>query len=150
EPILEANTHRLYCRLLALQDDPHSVAAQRRLWQFAAELLPVEGSGTFNQALMELGSQVCTPRNPHCEQCPLQSLCPTHAQQLQDVIPSPKRKAQVVAVHEAAVLVRRGRDVLVRACQPGERWAGLWDFPRFALDGDTSGERQIEDNVRRL
>jgi A/G-specific adenine glycosylase len=133
EPILEANTIRLLSRLTAYRGDPTTVTGQTLLWSTAESLLPRRGSGTLNQALMEVGSLICTPRNPNCGQCPLESLCPTQAADLQDQIPAPKRQPIMEDVHETAVVVRR-RDgtVLLRKCADGERWAGLWDFPRFA------------------
>src|SRR5262249_54136334 len=91
-PILEANTVRLFCRLLAYRGDPTSRAGQQLLWQAAEDLLPERGSGELNQALMEVGSLVCTPRNPNCKACPLKSLCPTFAQGLQERIPAARRQ----------------------------------------------------------
>ncbi len=134
EPILEANTIRLLARLNAYSGDIGSTAALKLLWQAAESLLPRRGSGTLNQALMELGSLVCTPRNPKCGGCPLEALCPTRAAGLQDQIPAPRRQPTMEDVHETAVVIRR-RDgaVLLRKCGHAERWAGLWDFPRFAL-----------------
>ena len=61
-PILEANTVRLLARLAALEADPSSRHSQDRLWSLAESLVPPRRCGDFNQALMELGSTVCTPR----------------------------------------------------------------------------------------
>ena len=60
EPILEANTLRLLSRLLAFDGDPRSTEGQRLLWAMAEAVLPSAGSGRMNQALMELGSEICT------------------------------------------------------------------------------------------
>ena len=130
-PVLEGNTVRLYSRLLAYRDDPHSAAGQRRLWDFAAEILPNRQVGALNQALMELGSTICRPRAPACDACPLAVLCPTQAHGWQQEIPRAKRRPDYEQVHETAVVVRRRGKVLLRRCGPDERWAGLWDFPRF-------------------
>ncbi len=134
QPILEANTVRLLSRLLALTGDPACSASRRRLWGFAQWLLPRRRCGDFNQALMELGSLVCTPRAPACDACPVAGQCPTRARGFQDRIPPARRRPAAVAVHEAVVVMYRadGR-LLVRCCEPGERWAGLWDFPRVPL-----------------
>jgi A/G-specific adenine glycosylase len=146
EPILEANTVRLFSRLLAYRGDAAASAGQQRLWAFAAAVLPRNDVGLFNQALMELGSEICTPRNPACDRCPVRPLCPTFRDGLQAQIPAPKRKTQYEDRHEAAVVVRRGHRVVLRRCGPSERWAGLWDFPRFPLAA-RSGEalnRELE------
>jgi A/G-specific adenine glycosylase len=133
QPILEANTLRLLSRLSAYRGDPRRPEGERHLWSLAADLLPRRASGTFNQALMELGSQVCLPRNPRCEECPAISLCPTYRDGLQALIPLPASKPRIEAVREAAVVVRRRGRVLLMERREGGRWAGLWDFPRFGL-----------------
>lgn len=132
--ILEANTRRLYARLLAERGELESSAAQARLWSFAEHLLPRQDCGTFNQALMELGATLCTSRLPQCAACPVAELCPTFAQGLQEEIPRPARKVKIEEVSEAAVIVRSpAGQVLVLRYEPGQRWAGLWDFVRFPL-----------------
>jgi A/G-specific adenine glycosylase len=148
-PILEANTIRLFARLLAYRDDLTNAAGQQLLWRFAEEILPAENAGIFNQALMELGSLVCTPKSPACRECPALSLCPTFARNLQSEIPRAKAKTEYTDLHEVAVVIRRREKILVRRCGPGERWAGLWDFPRIALSSphDVDRSAQVEAKV---
>lgn len=141
EAILEANTVRLLARLLAYRGDPASTAGQRLLWDAAAALVPAAQAGTFNQALMELGSLVCTPRDPDCPACPLQLLCAARSQGLQAELPRKAARPVSTPVREAAVVVRRGSRVFIRKRREGERWAGMWDFPRFPLADDDQGER---------
>lgn len=133
QPILEANTARLFSRLLAFRGHPASTWGKKELWEFAADILPRVGSGTFNQALMELGATICKPRDPACGVCPVATLCPTRARGLQAKIPAPARPTNYESTHEACVVVWRRNKVLLRRCSDGERWAGLWDFPRFSL-----------------
>jgi A/G-specific adenine glycosylase len=135
-PILEANTIRLLSRLIAYRDDPLKAAGQRVLWQTAEDILPTKDVARFNQALMELGSLVCTPASPRCEECPLAGVCRANAAGMQDKIPVPKAKQTYTDVREAAVIIRRNGSVLLRECGESERWAGLWDFPRFALESE--------------
>jgi A/G-specific adenine glycosylase len=135
-PILEANTIRVLSRLAAMRSDPASSSGQKQLWSLAEAILPSREVGHFNQALMELGSEVCTPKSPVCDRCPVRMHCRAFAAGAQHEIPLPAKKTKYEDVAETAVVVRRSRQVLVRQCQPGERWAGLWDFPRFAANGD--------------
>ena len=132
QPIVEANTVRLYSRLLLLQSDPTKSEGQKALWSLAEKLLPARGgSGQLNQALMELGSIVCTPQAPKCSECPVAELCPTHRHGLQAEIPVAKKRVAYQEVRESAIVVTDGERVLLRQCAAGERWAGLWDFVRF-------------------
>jgi A/G-specific adenine glycosylase len=140
EPILEANTVRVLSRLSAYRGDPHGKAGQDHLWAWAAALVPPTEPGLFNQALMELGALICTPRSPACGDCPAASLCPTRRLGLQNEIPRPKAKPKFEDVREGALFVvhRDGRRLLVVQRGDEGRWAGLWDFPRYALDGESS------------
>jgi A/G-specific adenine glycosylase len=152
QPILEANTIRVYSRLLGYEGDPHSAAGQKLLWSMAEAVLPYKRPGRLNQALMELGREVCKSRKPLCTICPAVSLCRAAQSGSQDCIPRPKVKPKIEEVHEAAVVVRRGGRVLLIKRGDGGRWAGLWDFPRFPLHAEHPAARRKEliDGVRRL
>ena len=135
-PILEANTIRLFARLIGYREDPTKSAGQKVLWQTAEEVLPRKEIANFNQALMELGSLVCKPANPLCDECPVASLCVANETGTQASIPQPSKKVKFTDLSEAAVVVRKKGKVLLRKCAKDERWAGLWDFPRFALESE--------------
>jgi A/G-specific adenine glycosylase len=142
-PILEANTIRVLSRLIAFEEDPASAAGQRALWSSAEAILPARQCGALNQALMELGSEICTPQAPACGRCPVAALCQARQRNLVGRIPKRPNPTRYEDVTEIAVVIRdRGR-VLLRHCQRGERWAGLWDFPRFAATGASSHQEQI-------
>jgi len=151
-PILEANSQRLLSRLAAYSGNPASSEGQRLLWQLAELLLPRKKTGQFNQALMELGSGLCTPRAPRCPECPVATLCEARRRGLQAVIPTPKSRDSATLRHEAAVLLRRRGRILVIRCPEGGRWAGLWDFPRVALESESppARTRELVEKVRSL
>ncbi|MFM7832088.1 MAG: hypothetical protein ACKPJD_09880, partial [Planctomycetaceae bacterium] len=133
-PIVEANTERLYARLLALRDDVRSSAGQKQLWSFAESIVSKERPGDFNQAVMDLGAQVCTPASPRCSDCPVREYCGAFRLGLQHELPRKPPRAAVTEVAELAVIpvrVQRGRQqFLLRRRNAGERWAGMWDAYR--------------------
>lgn len=139
-PIVEANTQRLYCRLLGFHGDPRSAAGQKLLWSFAEQILPRRSAGQFNQALMELGATICTPENPACERCPARRCCLAFADNSQSRVPRPTVRPKATEVTEVAVAIERRGKYLLRKRPAGERWAGLWDFVRFPIEtGQESG-----------
>ena len=151
-PILEGNTQRLFARLMLLEEDPKSKETffwVRALWE---SLLPRTRCGAFNQALMELGSLICRPKGPNCTQCPVSAHCEAISRGKQDSIPISTKGLKYESLHEAVLLVNRNRNgqqkFLVRLCEDGERWSGLWDFPRYQLKAgksdlsDLSGQLQ--------
>ena len=140
-PILEANSVRVLTRLFGRTGDPRGGPEQRWLWAAAEALLPSRRAGDFNQALMELGALVCTPQSPRCGECPLAKDCVARRLGLQAVIPARTPTAEPTLVREAAVVVRRGEQVLLLQRPPDGRWASLWEFPHGPLvEGETSDE----------
>jgi A/G-specific adenine glycosylase len=151
-PILEANTVRLLCRLTGYREDPAKSAGQKFLWQTAEAIMPQKDVAQFNQALMELGALVCTPLEPKCDVCPVAELCAAQERGLQADIPMSKERQVYTPLHEAAVVVRKNGHVLLRQCTATERWAGLWDFPRFGIEseGPLFARAELVEKVRAM
>jgi A/G-specific adenine glycosylase len=108
--------------------------SQKQLWDFADSIAlawPL-ATGQLNQALMEIGSQVCKPKSPSCGQCPLQKHCLAYQHSETDTIPAAIPKKQITELKEVGLLIHdsKGRWLLRRRLK-SERWAGLWDFPRY-------------------
>jgi A/G-specific adenine glycosylase len=152
QPILEGNTQRVFSRWIALRGTPTDTANNRLLWQVAEKMLPQKDVGSFNQAAMELGALICTPKSPACGDCPVASACRAYQAGLQQEIPGKVTRVAYEDRTEYAMVVqkpekkkgRRGpsgdqnaantaiqqQQFLVRPLPEGGRWAGLWDFPR--------------------
>ena len=125
EPALDGNVRRVLARLLDVADPP-----QRRLREVAAALVSRRRPGDFNQALMELGATICTPRAPACPACPLRRLCLAARYGTQHERPA-KRPARAVPEYDvgsAILITATGRMLLVRR-PPKGLLAGLWEFP---------------------
>jgi A/G-specific adenine glycosylase len=74
-PIVDGNVIRVLSRLTDLSADVTRSNTRKQLWQLATDLVPTERPGDFNQALMELGQQICRPAQPQCLLCPLGTIC---------------------------------------------------------------------------
>lgn len=138
EPIVDGNVARVLSRIHGLTDDPKSPAGQRRLWQEAARLVRGRAPGDLNQALMELGATVCTPRAPACPRCPVRAVCEARGRGDPEALPVGAKRPKprdVTAV--AAFVERRGRALAVRRLEGG-LLGGLWDLPGGDL---AAGER---------
>ncbi|KAM8930103.1 adenine DNA glycosylase [Pelodytes ibericus] len=73
--VVDGNVIRVLCRMRCIGADSSSSAVTDTLWELANHLVDPERPGDFNQAMMELGATVCTPKKPQCPDCPLQSQC---------------------------------------------------------------------------
>jgi A/G-specific adenine glycosylase len=146
-PILEANTMRLYSRLLGERRSPGDSKTRNRLWQFAEQLVPNRRAGDLNQAMMEIGSQVCRPRDPLCERCPLRTACVARKENRVHRLPATSTVESKTRVRQVVVAIRRGDRILMRQSGVDERWPGLWDLARFESSRSHSIQR-IEHQIR--
>jgi A/G-specific adenine glycosylase len=139
-PVVDGNVTRVLARLLWLKGDLKAHAAQKRLWQLAQELVDPQQPGAFNQAVMELGSTVCLPKQPRCGACPVSHLCAAYQRGQPTAVPEPSRRTATQArVDVSAIILREGHYLLARRAPDG-LWGGLWEFPRATRDGRESLE----------
>ncbi len=140
-PIVEANSRRVIARLVGHAAPLDGPGGDEPIWEIAAGLVPPRHPGRFNQALMDLGAMICTPKLPLCSRCPLASACVAHQTNRVAAIPAQAKRRPVKQVQETAVVLRHGESVLVERRGPGEWWEGLWDFPRGSGTAAKRGRR---------
>lgn len=132
-PAIDGNVRRVLHRILDRGD-----IAPARLEAEAARLVPADRPGDFNQAMMELGSTVCTPRSPACGACPVSDLCLARANGTQTERPLPKKSTTVPEYDVGTAVVRSGSRYLLRRRPDSGLLAGLWEFPgRVARPAET-------------
>jgi A/G-specific adenine glycosylase len=129
EPTLDGNIRRVLARLFDVAEPVRSGPGERRLWELAAAILPPGQAGAFNQALMDLGATLCTPRAPSCPRCPLKDLCLAHLSGTQEQRPVVlSRPAIPHYIVTAAVIERQGCFLLAQR-PPDGLLGSLWEFP---------------------
>jgi A/G-specific adenine glycosylase len=144
-PAVDGNVKRILARLFDL---PSPTPGELRA--LATELVDPHRPGDFNQALMELGALVCTPRNPRCGKCPIQGECLALERGTVAERPAPREKKKVPEVDVAvlvAVAVPNGGATsgeeprfLLRKRPAQGLLAGMWEFPGVDIAKDPSAE----------
>lgn len=144
--VLDGNVMRVLTRLFAISDDIKQPKTRTRLQDLASELLDKDDAGNFNQAIMELGATICTPQNPACLLCPIQTSCLAFAQGKQKELPFAKKKEKVPH-HQIAiglVLNEQGKVLINRRPNDG-LLGGLWEF----AGGKQEPNEALEETCRR-
>jgi A/G-specific adenine glycosylase len=121
--VVDGNVERVLTRLRG--------QAPRDPWAAAQELLSPARPGDSNQAMMELGALVCTPRRPACDRCPLRRWCVTQGEQAGR--PRPPRRRREAAV---ALAVRAGKVYLRQRPKDHPLMGGMWELPEMARPKD--------------
>lgn len=141
EPAVDGNVERVLGRAWAFAGDRSGVEA------LARAMLPAGRAGDFNQALMDLGSAVCSPRAPRCGACPLRARCRARAADAVAAFPPPRaRRSPPRREAVGLVLASGGRILLARRPDAG-LFGGLYELPGgfFATD-----DEPVEEAARRL
>jgi A/G-specific adenine glycosylase len=139
--ILDGNVKRVLARVYAFEHDIAVAKHDKLLWQMATDLLPTinlnELMPRYTQAIMDLGATVCTPRQPACESCPMQSICQAKAQSRVHELPVKLKKLKRSSQSMWLLLARRkdGAVLLQQRPTPGV-WAGLYCLPLFDSEVD--------------
>jgi A/G-specific adenine glycosylase len=150
EPVLDGNVARVLARWFYVRADLRAGPTRAKLWKLAAELMSRRAPGDWNQALMELGATVCTPRAPSCGRCPVRSECRAHLADRVDEIPKRIRRPAPERVRRAALVVERGSRVLLTRRDTGRLLRGLWEFPAIDADAREEAERAAARLLARL
>jgi A/G-specific adenine glycosylase len=144
--VLDGNVARVLARIHAIRGDLRVPRTWRALTETADHLLARKSAGDWNQALMELGEVICTPKSPRCLVCPVVQSCQAYAQGITNEIPAPRRKRAPVSVTIAAIILLdpKGRTLLVK--DPGAHddvlFSRMWQFPAIQVKRHAKSELQ--------
>ena len=146
--VLDGNVVRVLTRLFAVADDAKRPATLRHLQRLADALLPPEASGDYNQAVMELGATVCTPRAPRCAACPVATFCRALAEGQPTAYPVAAKKAPVPHADVAVALLYDADGRMLVQQRPADKMlGGLWELPGGKVE---PGERPEAAVVREV
>ena len=149
--VIDANVNRIFARIFNIDELIKSKGSQTKVRHIAHTLLPSGKARIFNQALMDFGGLVCTPKSPRCDMCAVQRLCVSYKLGLvrkRPVLQPPKKSVSVVRV--AAVIMSRGQ-IFMQKRSSSSVWGGLWEFPggEVAIGNFKGGELDLISEVRK-
>lgn len=143
-PILDGNVVRVLTRWFAITQVTDDKVVKDQLWSLAQQMVPKQRAGDFNQAMMDLGAMVCTPKSPSCLTCPLAKLCQANERGLAGQLPmrAPRNKPTTVA-HHVISIERNGRYLFTQRPADG-LWSNMWQMPTF----EEISEKQLVSQVQ--
>lgn len=143
-PAVDGNVLRVYARLYAVTEDVLKRAGRKQIEKLAQETIPADRPGAFNEALMDLGSEVCIPKRPRCADCPLRRWCRAVAAGMEAELPlRTKKKPQTEWCAACAVVERDGRFLMHRRPATG-MLASMWEFPMALARTEEESRQALE------
>ncbi|NOT86153.1 MAG: A/G-specific adenine glycosylase [Methylococcaceae bacterium] len=132
--ILDGNVKRILSRFFKIEGWSGDLAVIKQLWQFAEQVTPKQRCADFNQALMDLGSSLCSRSKPQCGLCPLQGDC--RAFQAGQTAQYPKSKPKKSLPERESyflMLSNASQEILLEKRPAKGLWGGLWAFPQLTV-----------------
>jgi A/G-specific adenine glycosylase len=127
EPVVDGNVKRVFSRLFAIRTD--GTKTEKRYWTIARALVEGPSPGDLNQAVMELGATICTPRSPACERCPLARACRARKLGRPEAFPKAQPRPPIKPIGVALAWIERNGRILLERRHPGSPLRGSWDLP---------------------
>jgi len=150
-PTLDGNIRRVLSRIFNVDLPAGSKESEKRLWELAAEYLPIGGASAYNQALMDLGAMICTPRTPACDLCPVKDFCRARELGVQEERPLRKAKTPLPHYTVTAAVIIQNQKVLITQRKAKGILGGMWEFPGGKVEaGETLAEclqREIKEEL---
>lgn len=141
-PAVDGNVLRVYARIMEDDSDILKQSVKTRVEKEFLEVMPGSRSGTFNQALMELGAMVCVPNGaPKCEQCPVAEYCRARQHGTAMNLPVKKKSKERRMEQKTVLVLRDGERVAIRKRPSKGLLAGLYELPN--LEGYCSEEEVL-------
>ncbi|MBY6038383.1 A/G-specific adenine glycosylase [Fictibacillus nanhaiensis] len=144
EPAVDGNVMRVLSRILLIEEDISKPKTRVTFEKAVRELISHEDPSSFNQALMELGALICTPKSPACLLCPMRDLCRGFEEGKQRELPVKLGKTKVRKAKMAAGIIVGEDGSLLLHKRPSEGLlANMWEFPNTEYVGSKKDEEAV-------
>lgn len=130
EPAIDGNVMRVVSRLFCIEEDIAKASSRKVFDQAMRTIIDPKHPGEFNQAMMDLGSSICTPTTPECERCPIHSYCLSNQLGTQTNFPVKTKKSKPKKLYYVAMAIDDGQGAFYLEQRPKEGLlASMWTFP---------------------
>ncbi|WP_035712590.1 A/G-specific adenine glycosylase [Salibacterium aidingense] len=148
EPAVDGNVMRVFSRIFNISDDIGKAKTRKRFESIIASFLEGIRPSEFNQAVMELGALVCTPKSPGCLLCPVQEFCEARRQGTAEELPVKEKKKPPKAKDMAAVVLKNQRgETLIHQRGDTGLLARLWEFPNTEVPPKEKREEVLKHHL---
>lgn len=127
--VVDGNVFRVLARYFGIETDIAGSKAKKEFEALANQIIPIDQPGEFNQAMMDFGARLCTPKNPRCEACPVKVSCFARQYNMVSDLPVKINKVKIRERHFHYYVIKCGEKWVWKKRPSGDIWEGLFDFP---------------------
>jgi A/G-specific adenine glycosylase len=145
--VVDGNVQRFITRLYSIKEDIRRPDTKKKIQDRVNHLIDPKNPGEFNEALMELGSTICLPKNPVCEQCPLRRDCTAFETNSISKYPYKSPRPKKKTVYAMALICTINGKLLIAQRPSRGLLPGLWEFPFYRIESNSSLETMDEEQI---
>lgn len=145
--VVDGNVKRVLARLFTMPQMINKSTYHALFQAKADELIDTGQPGLFNQAMMELGAIICTPRHPDCTHCPIVFCCKAFTLEKVNRYPKREKKKNVPVYHIVIGVVRKNDRILITRRKPDGLLGGLWEFPGGKINSKETSAKALKREI---
>ena len=142
-PAVDGNVIRIVSRIFGICDDVTQPAVVKRITTICETQIDHKQPGVFNQAAMDFGALQCTPKNPKCDECPFQSNCYALNNNLTDILPIKKKKAEQKHRFFHYTVYLTNNQTVIEKRTGSDIWRNMYQFPLTETDSEEWSEHPV-------
>lgn len=140
-PAVDGNVIRIVSRIFGVCEDVTQPAVIKQITEICEAQIDRRQPGLFNQAAMDFGATHCTPRNPLCSECPFKSECYALRNNLVDILPIKKKKAELKHRYFHYTMYFSDNQTIIEKRTGMDIWRNMYQFPLVETDGESTLEK---------
>jgi len=145
-PAIDGNMFRVFARYFNIDDDISSPKTKKIFWDLGLEVIDKKRPGDFNQAVMDLGATICTPKQPKCEHCPLNESCEALRLNKVNELPVKLKKTKVSNRFLHFIIIENDTKIALSKRTGKDVWKNLYTFPKIETETDLLDKGWVLEN----
>lgn len=142
--VVDGNVYRVLSRTFNISTPIDSTEGKKEFSTLAQECLAKDKPGIYNQAIMDFGATQCTPKNPNCSDCPLQTYCLAFQKNKITERPVKTKKIKKRQRFFTFLIIHAADKVLIQKRGAGDIWQGLYTFPLIETESTPKSQNELE------
>lgn len=145
--VVDGNVVRVLSRVFGIENTFQTAKEKKELQAFADSLINKKNPAVYNQAIMDFGAQVCTPKNYDCDECIFSKNCFANKHDLQSVLPLKKKKITIKKRYFSFLIIKHENSVFLEKREQQDIWKGLHQFPKIETAETLVDSLEIQEKI---
>ena len=145
--VVDGNVIRVLSRMFGIENAFQTTKEKKELQELADSLIDKKNAAIYNQAIMDFGAQICTPKNYSCDECLFSKKCFANKNNFQDGLPLKKKKISIKKRYFSFIVIKRGGNIFLEKREKQDIWKGLYQFPKIESKETLIDLFEIKDKI---